>query len=142
MSRDEYIDKLGMGAMIHLLGGGTQYEGAHFYGRVVSDATVTDEAVTLMFTDGTAMILTDQGQSCCEHRYITCDDDPKGMIGGTLTKVEVKTHECTTGEYGDDHEMCFVDIETSKGWITICTHNEHNGYYGGFGLNLEELKNG
>ena len=134
------INRLGMGAMLHILGGGSAHNSDHFYGRTVEDAKVTADAVTLMFTDGTAMILTDQGQSCCEHRYITCDDDPKRLIGGNVTKIEVKNHTVENGEWGDEHEICFVDIETDKGWITICTHNEHNGYYGGFGLNLEELK--
>jgi hypothetical protein len=28
-------------------------------------------------------------------------------------------------------------VQTTKGSFTICTHNEHNGYYGGFSLRVK-----
>ena len=34
--------------------------------------------------------------------------------------------------WGGVHEVQFLNIETSLGIITFETHNEHNGYYGGF----------
>jgi hypothetical protein len=32
------------------------------------------------------------------------------------------------------HETQFLIVDTTKGSFTIVNHNEHNGYYGGFGL--------
>ena len=40
-------------------------------------------------------------------------------------------------EWGDSHETMFVEIVTDGGdSVTLTTHNEHNGYYGGFWLQL------
>jgi len=84
------------------------------------------------------MTLTDEWQECCECRYMTCDDDLSFLAGSTL--IDVIEKESKTIDDGDDevHEICFVEVSTSKGCITICTHNEHNGYYGGFELILRE----
>ena len=40
-------------------------------------------------------------------------------------------------EYGNVHEVQFLVVTTSKGAFTIETHNEHNGYYGGFFIEAE-----
>ena len=40
-----------------------------------------------------------------------------------------------------DHDVVFVDIRTDKAFVTIATHNEHNGYYGGFELSLRYFPN-
>ena len=34
--------------------------------------------------------------------------------------------------------MAFLEIGTEIGAVTVVTHVEHNGYYGGFGLTIEE----
>jgi hypothetical protein len=39
-----------------------------------------------------------------------------------------------TGEYGEVHEQTFLKIRTNNGDATVVTHNEHNGYYGGFNI--------
>lgn len=84
--------------------------------------------------------ISDEGQSCCESRYITCDDDPKSIIGGVLQRIDVsESQDIRKKDAWNDHEAIFVRIETDKGFITITTHNEHNGYYGGFSLKLTEI---
>lgn len=128
---------LGIGVMLHHLSGGTDKSASDFYGRQVIGASVSDECLQLDFSDGTSMLLTDEGQCCCEARYITCDDNPSDLVGGVLTNIEVKESTCHDGDW-EYHEMCFVEIATNLFSITICTHNEHNGYYGGFALNLSE----
>ncbi len=42
-------------------------------------------------------------------------------------------------EYGE-HEVSFLEIETNKGQISVASHNEHNGYYGGICLGISEVK--
>jgi hypothetical protein len=131
------MSQLGMGAMIHYLGGGSENDPAKYYGRKVVDAYLEDNRLALSLADGTKICLWDNGQSCCEHRYMTTDDDVKSLVGGKLKHIEAKeAREETT--YGEPHEMVFIEVATNKGFITVCTHNEHNGYYGGFGLTLTE----
>jgi hypothetical protein len=33
---------------------------------------------------------------------------------------------------GESHEVQFLRVKTSKGMFVMSSHNEHNGYYGGF----------
>lgn len=145
------MSQLGVGAMLHHLSGGSQRSATDFYGRKVVNAELRkgdngssrwthsgQDALVLSFEDGTGMALLDDGQSCCESRYITCDDDLRKIIGGVLIRIEEKDTENTEGEDGA-HEQVFIEVATSECFVTVCTHNEHNGYYGGFGLTLEEI---
>ncbi len=74
----------------------------------------------------------DGGQDCCEHRYMHSDDDIQSFVGGTLIDAEIREVPNREDGYGDVHEVQFLIVTTSKGAFTIETHNEHNGYYGGF----------
>ena len=49
-----------------------------------------------------------------------------GMLG-----AEIKEAPSIPTEY-DEHEVQFLEVLTSKGGFTMASHNEHNGYYGGF----------
>lgn len=142
----------GFGAMIHFLGGGSKKNASDYYGRRITAAAMSTEpgyrsigdgqkeALNLTFDDGVTIRLTDEGQSCCEHRYMTCDDDLSKLIGGKLAKIEVRDVKEESGEYGDEHEQAFVEVATDECFVTIVTHNEHNGYYGGFGLSIDEVR--
>jgi hypothetical protein len=125
--------------MIHMLSGGSKENADKYYGRTIVDAAVDGDRMFLKFDDGVSIELADQGQSCCESRYITCDDDAKNLIGGKLSKIEAVELTEKEGEYGDCHEMVFIEVATDKAHIKLCTHNEHNGYYGGFGLSIYEV---
>ena len=94
------------------------------------------EGLRIDFTDNTAIILGDEGENCCESRYMTNDDDLSYYVGATLLKVEILGGTSTTDQYGEEHEIDFLHITTSKGVIVCETHNEHNGYYGGFNLEV------
>lgn len=133
------MSQLGIGTIIHYLSGGSKESADKYYGREIVKAQFKDDALTLTFSDRVKVRLTDNGQSCCESRYMTCDDKPSDLIGGHLREISLR-HSETEDEYHSVHEICFVKVETEKAHITIETHNEHNGYYGGFGLNLEEVK--
>ena len=127
----------GMGVLIQKYFG-ESYDVSQLLNRRIVHASLVDENIILKFDDK-SVALYDAGQSCCESRYITCDDDFNNIIGGELLDIQVKKSEQVDGEWGDVHEIDFVEITTSKGFITFCTHNEHNGYYGGFALTVKEI---
>ncbi len=130
----------GIGSMLHELGGGTENSASKYYGKIIKDATfesMGDGRFYLEFEDGVKIKIYDDGQSCCENRYMTCDDDPKALVGQTLIGIEVKDGGTTKGAW-ETHEVLFLEIQGNKSAIQFATHNEHNGYYGGFGLNITE----
>lgn len=132
---------LGLGAMIGQLFGDSESApafqsaiGKTIQSLVIDPAENTgDGALCFTFTDGSRLQLLDRGRSCCESRYMQTDDDLAYHVGATLTGAEVKDGP-TTEEYGEPHETQFLHVTTSKGAFTVTTHNEHNGYYGGFWL--------
>ena len=81
----------------------------------------------------------DDGQSCCESRYMSCDDDLNYHVGAELRSIEIA--DAPAIEAGDEsHEVQFLRIITDRGTITVSNHNEHNGYYGGFAIRAREWK--
>ncbi len=126
----------GMGAMLHQLGGGSEHDPAEFYGRRITAAEMADERLKLTFEGGAKIDIWDNGQSCCESRYMRTDDDVQSLVDGVLNRIEAKSGPVEEGEYGDEHEIVFLEIGTDRGFVTVANHNEHNGYYGGFGLTV------
>ena len=83
--------------------------------------------------NGARIDLGDEGQSCCEHRYMTTDDELGYLVGARL--VDIFTAEAPDGPHEYDvHEVEFLKIVTDMGTATFENHNEHNGYYGGFNI--------
>ena len=91
-----------------------------------------DDALHFVFEDGLKIKIEDTGQSCCESRYMRTDDNLADFIGAVLLGGELKDAPSTVDEWGTEHEVQFLEIKTSKGVFTMASHNEHNGYYGGF----------
>ncbi len=81
--------------------------------------------------DGATFKLWDRSQLCCEARWMTCDDDLPSFIGDTLLGVEIA--DAPNDTY---HDVQFLRILTSGGVIVASTHNEHNGNYGGFNVQV------
>lgn len=127
----------GIGAMLHYFGGGSKHSASEYYGRTICGAEIIDNRLRLTLDGGKEIEIWDDGQSCCESRYMTCDDDLKSLLGHKITRIETKAGPNTDAEY-DVHEQVFVEVGTDKNFITIANHNEHNGYYGGFGLTITE----
>lgn len=123
-----------MGVMIGMLGGNEDSANAfkNAIGKTIGTVSVIENRLSFAFTDQTHLSISDEGQSCCEHRYMSCDDNLDDFAGATLLDGELKTAPAQNGEYGDVCEIQFLDIKTSKGVFTISNHNDHNGYYGGF----------
>jgi hypothetical protein len=132
------MTSLGMGVMLSILEGdrGTAEAVASAIGKMIASVALPkdDGGITILFTDGAKLRIWDDGQSCCEHRYVTCDDDLSGYVGALIASIEERDAADVQDENGECHEQRFVVIATTLGSITICTHNEHNGYYGGFSL--------
>jgi len=62
------------------------------------------------------------------------DDDLTEFVGTKFLGVEIKEAPSIEGEYGEQHEVQFLEVKTDKGVFTMASHNEHNGYYGGFSI--------
>lgn len=128
---------VGMGVLLNELWGS---DGAEVYtkaiGKEVASAVLSDSEARLGFTDGTSIYFSDDGQSCCETRYFTSDDDLADLVGGTFVFADV-----VSVDYEDDdevHEVAFLKIQSSTGSVTVEAHNRHNGYYGGFSIRVHE----
>ena len=92
-----------------------------------------DDALHFVFDDGSKIKLFDDGQSCCEHRYMRTDDKLDEFVGARLLGAEIKEAPSMPDEYGE-HEVEFLEVQTDRGVFTMASHNEHNGYYGGFSI--------
>ena len=137
---------LGIGVMIQTLGGNSASAAAltKAVGQKIASVTLSKEydgALEFSFDSGYRMNLHDDGRSCCEHRYMTCDDDLSVHVGATLLDADVLPAPPVSEDeaHGDCHEVAFLVVTTSAGKITAETHNEHNGYYGGFWVVAKEM---
>ena len=110
-------------------------------GKTIVDVDFNEDGLFLLFEYGIKVHIYDNGQSCCEHRYIVCDDDVSSLIGQKFKGIEEK--ECSDISQEDDydvHDIMFVEVQTFSNSIALVTHNEHNGYYGGFILDVKYVK--
>lgn len=125
----------GLGVMIQRLFGqnGAEHVEAAI-GKKIESVKLDGETLRFRFEDGSTLGLFDNGQSCCESRYMRTDDNLDYYTGAELMNVEIKDGPTEEGEYGDAHECQFLVITTSKGEFTMANHVEHNGYYGGFAI--------
>lgn len=130
---------IGIGAMLHVLGGGSQRSSDEYAGRTITAARIEDNRLLIDFADGEKIAIFDDGQSCCEYRYMTCDDDPASLVGHQWISAEVAPGPDASADY-DVHEQAFLVVKTTGGLITVANHNEHNGYYGGFGMSIVQLE--
>lgn len=127
---------LGLGAMLRMLGGN---EGTVDAIRRAKDKRIVEteirngHALLLSFEDGSKLRLEDKGQSCCERRWMSCDDDLGGFVGADFLGAEIRHSRCFRRPPRRD-DVQFLVIHTTKGEIVCQNHNEHNGYYGGFSI--------
>ena len=123
----------GLGVLIGLLGGNENSVAAFNagVGKVITSLMLEDDRLRFMFDDGYKMVLFDDGQSCYESRYMTTDDKLSDFVGAELLSAKVKDGP-TISDRGEPHETAFLHVTTSIGTFVCETHNEHNGYYGGF----------
>lgn len=98
--------------------------------QVIKDISIDNFSLTISFENGLEIEIIDVMKNCCEDRYMSTDDDLQYFVGSVFLEAEIK--EGPENSYG--HDVEFFEIKTSKGYFTIVSHNEHNGYYGGFDL--------
>lgn len=124
---------IGIGVMIQTLGGNEDTVNAvkSSLNKVIEKVSLEDNQLVFKFSDGTRLRMFDNGQSCCEHRYMVTADDLTEYANTTLLDFELKNAPDEEDQYGE-HEVQFLDVKTSKGVFQMSNHNEHNGYYGGF----------
>ena len=130
---------LGLGVMLRMLSGHERVDMSVLVGkRLASVAIVRDDerksVLTVTFEDGTVLRLADEGQSCCESRYMTCDDDLSYLAGAEFVNAEIVDVKERQLDDGESHDLSFLKLVTSKATATVVSHNEHNGYYGGFSI--------
>ena len=129
-----FMQPFGMGVMIGMLGGNKESVEA-FTGSlnktIVALTLGDDDALHFEFSDGSKMKLSDEGQSCYENRYMRTDDNLADYVGAKLQGAKIKEAPNEADEYGE-HEVQFLEVQTDHGVFTMASHNEHNGYYGGF----------
>lgn len=128
------MGQIGMGVILGMLDGNPEsvaaFTGA--LGKTIAALRLgDDDALHFEFADGSKIKFSDEGQSCCEHRYMRTDDSLGDYVGAKLTGAEIKEAPNQPDEYGE-HEVQFLEVQTDKGVFTMASHNEHNGYYGGF----------
>ena len=124
---------LGVGVMLQMLTSRDPVDVSGLFGQPISAIDLDEKTLTIVA--GTKKIsLQDEGQSCCESRYMNTDDDLAYYIGATLTNIELADAPYEEDEYGSVHEVKFLRVITDRGVITVANHNEHNGYYGGFAI--------
>lgn len=102
-------------------------------GKVITAIELKDSNLTLRLEGGKELVFSDDLQNCCESRYMTTDDKLEDYVGAQFVGAELK--DCSSLPGGSDaHDIQFFEVQTTKGCFTLVNHNEHNGYYGGFGL--------
>jgi len=128
-------DRLGIGVMLSFLSDGNdsaEVIAAVIGKRIDALKMVHSESendwrqidrLSIAFTGGPTVEIYDNGQSCCEERYMQTDDDLTAFVGAEFRGVRIQDGPETRDEYGETHER-----------FTVSNHNEHNGWYGGFAI--------
>lgn len=117
------------------------YQAKEIMGKKILSVKLEEQEIIIGLEDNKKFILSDIGQSCCEKRYLSTDDDISALLGKKLTNVEVKYGGGRHEESDEVHEMAFLELRTEDDtYVTICAHNKHNGYYGGINLEISEIK--
>lgn len=144
------MSNLGFSVILHMLAGNPSQttDPDELKGEAIKDIKLVDDILHLEFSpSGRKFEIADNGQSCCESRYMRTDDNLQDYIGATFLGHELRDidipkdspDEYTENAGGDCHEILFFVFKTDRGNITFSIHNEHNGYYGGFSLFCKEV---
>lgn len=112
-------------------------------GKQIKSIEFDGDKLMLMLDDNNTLDIWDNGQNCCERRYMTTDDNLAEYVGARLLNIAVKPCIIPPAEWmeddsGDCHDIEFLEVMTTKGAFTMTNHNEHNGYYAGFDVRLED----
>lgn len=128
---------LGIGVMLAGMSDNTEsvYAFKSSLGKEIYDISLQGEndLLVIRFVDHSMLEIRDVGQSCCESRYMTIDDNLAEFKGSKLVGAEIADAD-SIEDGGEVHDVQFLKLATDRGIITVSNHNEHNGYYGGFAI--------
>lgn len=131
------MQQLGLGVMINMLGGNESTINAlkACLGVRIEKVWLDEESnhLRFLFKNGVKMSMWDNGQSCCENRYMRTDDDLSEFTNTIFKDIEIADAP-SIDDGGECHDVQFLRIHTGKGIFVMSNHNEHNGYYGGFSI--------
>lgn len=105
-------------------------------GKRIASIDLKDDVLWIGLDKGDVFArVLDAGQQCCEHRYMRTDDDLQDFVGAEIRGLEVRG--TTRDDSGHDSaDVQFLLLQTDKGDLTLSNHNNHNGYYGGFDIEV------
>jgi hypothetical protein len=135
------MNKLGLGVMLNLMAGNENTINTlnDFTGKIIRKIEIVDDRLKFSFVGGSQMVMYDDGQSCCERRYMHTDDDLSYFVDTPFLDAELRNGPDEDKGWEGVKESQFLIITTGKGQFTVVNYNEHNGYYGGFSVVAERI---
>lgn len=104
-------------------------------GQTILKVELEADTIYIRTPAGTLSIM-DDGQLCCEQRFITTDDD-LALKGGIVRELVLEPVVGVDSDESGVHAVAFLRLVTSLGVAVFCTHNIHNGCYEGFNVQAE-----
>lgn len=103
---------LGIGVMLGQLAGNTETVTCiqSVIGKQIKSIELIEDEIVLKTSEGGLKLL-DDGQSCCEARYMRTDDDLSEFTGAVVNGFELKQAPDQDHEWGT-HEVQFLEIAT------------------------------
>lgn len=111
-----------------------------YINKKIKLAEFVNDEIIITFDDDVKIKIIDDGQSCCESRYMTTDDDVSWLNDKIFRGIEIKDAQYVDNDNYNVHEIQFLELKTTDGSITFASHNEHNGYYGGFYIKIKVVE--
>jgi hypothetical protein len=109
---------------------------AHLVGKQITGALINDDhdLVVLNVSDGSRLFLTWEGD-CCAHCFLAGASGTEALDNATILEVTPSewNRQPNNGKDDDDGvtEKMGCSIKTTRGYCTLESRVEHNGYYGG-----------
>ena len=116
------MSELGFGVMINWLGGNKETMEAlkEASGKRIEGLVLEDDVLRFSFSDGTGLKMWDDGQSCCEHRYMVTDDDLSEFEGAVFVSAEIREGPKMEDEYEvSAHKIQFFGDSYGQGRFDI-----------------------
>lgn len=77
---------------------------------------------------------------CCAKHWFDSNENLSDYIGAEYYGWELTEAKKLNSERSRySHEVCFLNVKTSKGVCDFQAHNENNGYYCGFSIEETEF---
>lgn len=99
-------------------------------GRFVKGAKIFDSDVVVLNTDLGPMYLTWSGD-CCASCYLANISGADNLMGAKILEIETAEWKRKENDDFDVVETMGTKIKTEKGYVTLETRLEHNGFYCG-----------